>query len=104
VVQPTRRMLLDDELIALGAARPPARLRGDVELELLAVCLQAHGRRPSARALELLAPGGHPRQLEVALPIRARRHDPTHPPLGDNEKRSGRAPGSSEHRRKTETR
>src|SRR5262245_26947890 len=123
VMQPARRMLLDDERIALGTARAAARLRGDVELTLLVICLQAHGRRPSARALEFLAPSGaanpmaglavddvethaiasgrrrkqchrtgHERQLEVPLPIRARRHDATHPPWQTTKNAPGERP------------
>src|SRR5262249_35868803 len=92
VVQPACRMLLDDELIALVPARPPARLRGDVELALLAICLQAHGRRPSAPPPELLGPGGNQRQLEVALPIRARRHDATHLPWQTTKNAPGERP------------
>ena len=48
VMQATRRVFLDDELIAFGMRGAPARLRGDVELALLAICLKAHRQRPLA--------------------------------------------------------
>jgi len=55
VVQAARRVLLNNELIALAAARTPARLRRHIELALLAIDLKAHGRRPLACPLDLLA-------------------------------------------------
>jgi len=52
VVQPAGGMLLDDEPIALGPRRPPARLRGDVELALALVDLQAQNHDLSTHTLK----------------------------------------------------
>src|SRR5262249_61231561 len=45
IVQPARRVLLDDEAVALLARDFPARLAGDAELALGVVGLQAHAMR-----------------------------------------------------------
>jgi hypothetical protein len=54
-MQAARSVLLDDELISFAMCRAPARLRGDVELALLAIDLKAHDQRPLARPLDLRA-------------------------------------------------
>src|SRR4051812_1813783 len=51
VMQPPRRMLLNDEAVALPPRRMPARLRSDVEFAFLAIDLQSHNDRlPGASA------------------------------------------------------
>src|SRR6516162_4766566 len=54
VMQPARRVFLDEELVALAARRAPARLRRHVKLALLAIELKAHGRRPQLARLSFL--------------------------------------------------
>jgi hypothetical protein len=53
-MQAARSVLLDDELISFATRRAPARLRGNVELTLLAIYLKTHDQRPLARPLDLL--------------------------------------------------
>src|SRR4051794_41062229 len=108
VMQAARRVLLYDELIAFRTRGAPARLRGDVKLALLTICLKAHRQRPLADPAAGAHRGKqdkgtrHEREFEVPLPFARGAMTQLDSPWGW-EKRRSRAASSAPASQKTPT-